>query len=88
MTWVSFFWPTAPSSRHCSNLGMTTINSWMMIDAVMYGMMPRPNTANLVRAPPENRLRKLTTPAWDADAASDCTALKSMPGQGMLAPKR
>ncbi len=51
-------------------------------------MIPSPNTANLVRAPPENRLRKLTTPACEAEAASDWTALKSIPGQGMLAPKR
>jgi hypothetical protein len=33
--WVSFFWPVAPSSRHCSNLGTTTTSSWMMISAVM-----------------------------------------------------
>ena len=33
-----------------------------MIDAVMYGMMPRANTATRLSAPPENRLRKPTTP--------------------------
>ena len=36
--------------------------------AVMYGMIPSPNTANWVSAPPENRLRKPSTPPLDADA--------------------
>ena len=35
----------------------------MMIDAVMYGMIPRKKTETLVIAPPENRSRKPTTPA-------------------------
>ncbi len=51
-------------------------------------MMPNPNTAKRVRAPPENKLRKLTTPACCEEATNDWTALKSMPGQGMLAPRR
>src|SRR5580765_6170369 len=34
---------------------MTTVSSWMMIDAVMYGMMPSANTDSLSSAPPENR---------------------------------
>ena len=34
----------------------------MMIDAVMYGMIPRKKTETLVIAPPENRSRKPTTP--------------------------
>ena len=33
----------------------------MMIDAVMYGMIPRKNTATFVSAPPEKRSRKPTT---------------------------
>ena len=36
----------------------------MMIDAVMYGMIPRKNTETLVIAPPENRSRKPTTPEF------------------------
>ena len=32
----------------------------MMIDAVMYGMIPRKKIATLVIAPPENRSRKPT----------------------------
>ena len=34
----------------------------MMIDAVMYGMIPSANTANWVSAPPENSCRKPSTP--------------------------
>ena len=34
----------------------------MMIDAVMYGMIPRKKIATLVIAPPEKRSRKPTTP--------------------------
>ena len=34
----------------------------MMIDAVMYGMIPRKKMATLVIAPPEKRSRKPTTP--------------------------
>ena len=33
VTWVKYRWPLGPS--HCSNLGMTTISSWMMIELVM-----------------------------------------------------
>ena len=51
-------------------------------------MIPSPNTANLVRAPPENRLRRATTPACWEEETNDWTALKSIPGQGMLAPRR
>ena len=34
----------------------------MMIDAVMYGMIPRKKIATFVIAPPEKRSRKPTTP--------------------------
>ena len=34
----------------------------MMIDEVMYGMIPSAKTANCVSAPPENRFRKPRTP--------------------------
>src|SRR5579875_4061795 len=51
-------------------------------------MIPRPKTAILVRAPPEERDRNPTTPAWLEVASSDCTWLQLMPGQGMFEPKR
>ena len=34
----------------------------MMIDAVMYGMIPSAKSANWVSAPPENSCRKASTP--------------------------
>ena len=34
----------------------------MMIDAVMYGMIPRAKMANWLSAPPENRLRNPSVP--------------------------
>ena len=34
---------------------MTTVSSCMMIELVMYGMIPSEKTANRVSAPPENR---------------------------------
>ena len=49
----------------------------MMIDAVMYGMIPRKKMATLVIAPPENRSRKPTTPLLLAWSCSCLIALKS-----------
>ena len=48
----------------------------------MYGMIPSPNTAKRVSAPPENRLRKPSTPPLAEALSRDCSALKSMPGHG------
>ena len=49
----------------------------MMIDAVMYGMIPRKKMATLVIAPPENRSRKPTTPPLFAWSCSCLIAVKS-----------
>src|SRR5436305_8878306 len=49
-------------------------------------MIPSPKTANRVRAPPENRLRKPRIPPALACCSSCCTALKLMPGTGTFAP--
>ena len=53
-----------------------------MIELVMYGMIPSANTANLVSAPPENRLMNAVTP-W-LSCASNCWrhAATSTPGAG------
>ena len=65
--WVSLAWPAWPSFLSCSNRGITTASSWMMIDAVMYGMMPSAKTLSRSSAPPENRFstvnRSLPVPA-------------------------
>ena len=37
-----FFRPTSPSFWSFSSAGTTLASSWKMIDAEMYGMMPRP----------------------------------------------
>ena len=55
----------------------------MMIELVMYGMIPSANTANWVSAPPENSCRKLSTPPFLASSCSCLTAPRSMPGTGM-----
>ena len=61
----------------------------MMIELVMYGMIPSANRANWVSAPPEKSCRKPTTPppvsAW---RLSSCTWSRSIPGAGMNAPNR
>ena len=59
----------------------------MMIDAVMYGMIPRKNTATFVSAPPENRSRKPTTPPV-FESFSSLIARKSTYGTGMWDPSR
>ena len=60
----------------------------MMIELVMYGMIPSPKTANRVSAPPENRLRKPSTPPLSAASVRRWTASKSMPGTGTWEPNR
>ena len=44
----------------------------MMIDAVMYGMIPRKKIETAVSAPPENRLKRPSTPPAPFDC--DCSA--------------
>src|SRR5688500_372365 len=58
-----------------------------MIDAEMYGMMPRAKTERRERAPPEKRSRKPKTPPPIALKNSD-RATGSMPGVGMCDPRR
>ena len=53
---VIFFCPISPSFCKASRRGMTTVSSCMMIEDVMYGMMPSANTAICVSALPLNRL--------------------------------
>src|SRR5688500_17786712 len=58
-----------------------------MIDAEMYGMMPRAKIERRLRAPPEKRSRKPNTPPPIALKNSD-RATGSMPGVGMCDPRR
>src|SRR5688572_14260142 len=58
-----------------------------MIDAEMYGMIPRANTDRRLNAPPEKRSRKPKTPELTALKNSD-RATGSTPGVGMCEPRR
>jgi hypothetical protein len=66
---------------------MTTVRSWRMIEAEMYGMMPRANTVSRRRLPPEKRSTMPRRPLciWLKRAAR---AVASMPGVGTWAPSR
>ena len=66
---------------------MTTVSGCMMIELVMYGMMPSENTANRVSAPPENRSMNCRT-LWLLCANSCSSLLKSMSGAGRCEPNR
>ena len=48
--------PDWPSFFRASNRGMTTVSSWMMMLAVMYGMIPSAKIDSCSSAPPLNRL--------------------------------
>ncbi len=54
---VMRFCPASPSLRSFSSAGITTCSSWMMIDAVMYGMIPSANRDRFCSAWPLNRFR-------------------------------
>ena len=67
--------------------GTTTVISCMMMLAVMYGMMPSPNSERFASAPPENRLSTLRIVLLPEPkkflSASVCT-----PGTGRYEPAR
>ena len=64
---VSLLCPDWPSSLSASKRGMTTVSSWMMMLAVMYGMIPSANTDSCSSAPPLKRLARLRNPLWSPD---------------------
>src|SRR5690348_17998904 len=51
---VIFFRPSSPSFWSFSRVGETTPSNCRMIDAVMYGIIPRAKTVRRPRLPPEN----------------------------------
>src|SRR3954462_8611835 len=59
----------------------------MMIDDVMYGMIPSAKTAHPVSAPPEKRSRKPIAPVA-VEFFNSVMALKSMYGAGTYEPMR
>jgi hypothetical protein len=59
----------------------------MMIDAEMYGMMPRAKMVKRDSAPPENMLNMpRIPPCWPEKRSASTTG--SIPGTGMCAPRR
>ncbi len=59
-----------------------------MIELVMYGMMPSPNTAMRPSAPPENRLMRDRNPVWPCWASCFWSSATSTTGTGTCDPNR
>ena len=53
---VSLAVPAWPSFLRASKRGITTVSSWTMMLAVMYGMIPSAKIDSCSSAPPLNRL--------------------------------
>ena len=53
---VIFLRPSSPSFASFSKYGMTAWRSWRMIDALMYGMMPRAKIVDAVEVPPREEI--------------------------------
>ena len=79
---VIFFRPASPSLLSFSRYGQTTVRSCRMIDAVMYGMIPRAKIVSLEKFPPENMSTK---PRIEPPLRSNIAfrALASTPGVGI-----
>ncbi len=71
---VSLVVPAWPSSFSASNRGITTVRSWMMMLAVMYGMIPSAKTDSCSSAPPLKRLMSARPPEASALVMHDRTA--------------
>ncbi|CFN76999.1 Uncharacterised protein [Bordetella pertussis] len=87
MYWVIFRRPASPSFLSASSDGTTTDINCMMMDAEMYGMIPRAKMEKRDSAPPENMLNRPRIPpsCWRNRSAS---ASGLMPGTGMWVPRR
>src|ERR1700761_3798798 len=91
--WVILDCPDWPSFFSVSSRGITTVSSWRMMLAVMYGMMPSANTDSRSSAWPLSRFTMASTPAEELPAAvaafeQKATFFSSMPGVGSEAPRR
>src|SRR5580698_4325381 len=79
---VIFAWPDWPSFLSVSSRGMTTVRSWRMMLAVMYGMMPSANTDKYLSALPLSRSTICNT-FWAPELA---TAFEQIPTFVSLMP--
>ncbi len=77
-------WPSFFSSLSCV---VIDVNSVMIIDADMYGMIPKAKTVNRLNAPPENILNIPRMPPL-CESKSFLSSIGSIPGTGICAPKR
>ena len=89
--WFILRRPLSPSFCIFWKYGTIVPMSWMMIEAVMYGMTPSAKIAALPNAPPEktsNRPRSPLPSSWLAYAEPSPRALGLMPGITTKLPKR
>ena len=79
--WLSLLRPYSPSRLSVWSEGMTPCISCMMIEALMYGFMPRPTTEKVDRPPPLNRssrpksafpLKKFASAVWSTPGTGTC----------------
>jgi hypothetical protein len=56
------FWRPPSSRASLPSCGITAVSSCIMIDALMYGMIPREKTAQFSSAPPLNKLNSAARP--------------------------
>jgi hypothetical protein len=64
---VIFFLPASPSFASFPIAGITTVNNWKIMEALIYGIMPRAKIVSLDKAPPENISKKpMSAPPFSA----------------------
>ncbi len=85
--WLIFFRPCSPSLLSRSSGGTTTVRSWMMMLAEMYGMMPSAKIDNCSIAPPLNMLNIPRKPVV-ADCMYSIMRSRFTPGTMMNTPIR
>src|SRR5664279_873081 len=85
--WVILRRPSSPSFCNFSRVGTTTVSNCRMIDAVMYGMIPKAKTVRRRMLPPANRSKKpKIDPEFELKNSSQ--RCKLIPGVGMWPPRR
>ena len=85
MYWLILLRPNSPSRLSAWSEGTTPLINCMMIEALMYGFMPRATTEKFERPPPENRSSNPTSALPWTNSVS--WAL-STPGIGTAARRR
>ena len=82
MYWLSFLRPASPSFFSASSVGTAAVINWMMMLALMYGMMLSANTVMRLSAPPVNMSNMPRMPPPCCCSISVITEA-STPGTGM-----